>query len=146
MRRLYLAVFLFILAAIGTFYLITQRLNMARYFPPATTKLPNNSFYDLTPRPAVSITPHGGGVPLVTATPYVRVPLRSHVYRNNRQLRAAPTPLGMPTMQLVTPMPVPSFVAITPAPVPHTPPPIAVPTYGPVIATPAATAAPTASP
>ncbi len=131
MRQLYTAAFLFLLAVIGTYYLITQRLDLSRYFPPDTSQLPGNPFR-ATPVPPPSAKALQLPVPALTATPYTRVRLKVRLHGDDlkRQSRA-PSPLPMPTMPQVTPNPVPSFEAVTPFPMPHTPPPVSIPTYGP---------------
>jgi hypothetical protein len=140
MRQLSIALVLLVLVAIGTFYLITQQINLHRYLPAKGITVPVRPHY-LAPR---SPEPGPGALPGHVASPeplrWRRVDSRTgDLHSRPRYGYSGRTPIPWPQATLavatpvqITPLPVPTFASHTFPPPVHIPPPV-LPDYQPLV-------------
>ena len=117
MRQLIIALFLVVLAAIGSYYLITEKVNLNRYYPPDSIPFPELH----VPKPLTAITPG----PRLTALPgFANTPTPKPVqiarpapgFVPHTALRRVPLTVGAPGALAVTPPPAPAYHIVTPPP------------------------------
>src|SRR5689334_16702281 len=116
MRQLIIALFLVVLTAIGSYYLITQKLNLNRYYPPDSIPFPQlhlpRALPSITPGPKLTALPGFASTPTPRAT--VLPHSGSAGIVPHTQLR--PLVITPPTAPAVTPLPAPAYHAQTPLP------------------------------
>jgi hypothetical protein len=134
MRQLIIALFLVVLTVIGTYYLVTQKVNLNRYYPPDSIQFPELH----VPRPLTAITPGPRltALPGFASTPTPKPPSIVHSgsgFVPHTTLR--PLTIATPGALAVTPPPAPAYHVVTPLPM--------VPAYPTVILNPSPSPSPT---
>lgn len=117
MRQLIIAIFLVVLTAIGSYYLITEKVNLNRYFPP--TFVPFPALREPRPLSAVTPGPRLTALPGFASTPTPKPPAIIHQpagFVPHTALKRVPITVGPPTSHAVTPPPAPAYRVVTPLP------------------------------
>ncbi len=152
MRQLSIAAFLFVIGAIGIYWLVAG-LSLHSFYPDTTVEFPSRQ----QPRPLPSITP-GPSLPKLAGFSQTPAPKATVAVASTHSIPrftghvepTKPLPIAAPTTPVVTPLPAPSYVAVTPFPLAHTPPPIVPVAYPTTIGVPvmpgAVSPSPSASP
>ena len=131
MRQLSIAAFLFVIGAIGVYWMVAG-LSLHSFYPDTTVQFPNN----LQPRTLPSITP-GPSLGKLAGFSQTPQPKLSPAVTEGHSIPrfvghvepVKPIPIAAPTAPTVTPMPAPTYAPVTPFPFAHTPPPIVPVTY-----------------
>jgi len=117
MRQLILAIFLVILTLIGSYYLVTQRLNLDRYYPPDSIQFPElhvpRPLTPITPGPKLTAIPGFASTP--TPKPFAAVHSASG-FVPHTALKAGPLTVASPGALAQTPPPAPAYRVVTPLP------------------------------
>jgi len=120
MRQLIIALFLVVLTIIGTYYLITQRLYINRYYPP--DEIPFPALH--VPRPLAPITPGprltppgvAGFANPPTPKPTTAAHAPSGFVPHTTTFKPLPLNPASAGTLAVTPPPAPAYHAVTPLP------------------------------
>jgi hypothetical protein len=124
MRQLYIAGALFLVFLIGCYYMLTQRLNLEKFYPPSYVRMNQNIQPAplLSPRPGPTIAHFAA--PQGTPHPPAHLPAKTGLHSAivHTALRTPP-PLIPPAITPL-PVPLPTYASVTPPPPIHTVPPI----------------------
>jgi hypothetical protein len=117
MRQLIIALFLVILVAIGSYYLVTQKLNLNRYFPPTSIQFPElhvpRPLTPITPGPKLTAIPGFASTP--TPKPFAIVHPGQGFVPHTAPMRV-PLTIVPAAALAVTPPPAPAYHVVTPLP------------------------------
>ena len=128
MRRLGMIVFLLILVAFGTYYLVVQRVDLNLYYAPTPFQFPQprnpNPLSSITPGPAFHSEFSEGPAPVLSPRPLSQ---RGVFHPSTGVGKVTPPPILAPTSPPMTPLPAPTYEAVNPPSFVRTPPPILAP-------------------